>query len=92
MQMLIIYFFIIFGELINISFIFFNLFTGKDAAAEELERIKESRRCKICMDAEMEVVFLPCAHMATCSNCTVTIAVCPICRNEIKYTIKPIMS
>lgn len=60
--------------------------------AEELERIRESRTCKICMDAEMDVVFLPCTHMATCSKCAVTMEQCPICRLSIKYTIKPIFS
>ncbi|KAK7070951.1 hypothetical protein SK128_024227 [Halocaridina rubra] len=60
--------------------------------AEELERIRESRMCKICMDAEMSVVFLPCTHMAACSSCAVTMATCPICRMDIKYTIKPIFS
>nr|AHC55308.1 inhibitor of apoptosis protein [Palaemon carinicauda] len=60
--------------------------------AEELERIRESRICKICMDAEMDVVFLPCTHMATCSKCAVTMEQCPICRDGIKYTIKPIFS
>ena len=61
------------------------------AMAKELERIKESRSCKICMDAEIEIVFLPCGHMVTCSNCAVTMASCPICRNDIKYTVKPII-
>ena len=65
--------------------------TTKDLAAE-LERIRESRMCKVCMDAEMDVVYLPCSHMVTCASCAVSLAVCPICRMDIKYTIKPILS
>ena len=68
-----------------------SLLTGKEAALES-ERIKENRNCKICMDAETEVVFLPCSHMASCSSCAVTMAQCPICRADIKYTITPIIS
>lgn len=60
--------------------------------ADELERIRESRTCKICMDAETAIVFLPCSHMATCSSCAVAMTQCPICRVDIKYTIKPIFS
>lgn len=60
--------------------------------ADELERIRDSRMCKVCMDAEMDVVFLPCAHMITCANCAVALTQCPICRKDIKYTIKPIVS
>ena len=44
------------------------------------------------MDAEMDVVFLPCSHMVTCASCAVSIAACPICRMDIKYVIKPILS
>ncbi len=50
------------------------------------------RNCKICMDSEFEVIFLPCKHMVTCSKCAVTMMKCPICRNDIRYTIKPIIS
>lgn len=60
--------------------------------AEELERIRDIRMCKVCMDAEMDVVFLPCKHMVTCSLCALALAQCPICREDIKYTIKPILS
>ncbi|XP_076044930.1 baculoviral IAP repeat-containing protein 2-like isoform X1 [Oratosquilla oratoria] len=59
---------------------------------EELERLKESRMCKVCMDCEMDVVFLPCAHMVVCASCAVALTACPICRQDIKYTIKPIVS
>ncbi|XP_042203698.1 death-associated inhibitor of apoptosis 2-like isoform X2 [Homarus americanus] len=60
--------------------------------AEELERIRDIRMCKVCMDAEMDVVFLPCQHMVTCSSCALALAQCPICREDIKYSIKPILS
>ncbi|XP_042858053.1 death-associated inhibitor of apoptosis 2-like, partial [Penaeus japonicus] len=60
--------------------------------ADELERIRDIRMCKICMDTEMNVVFLPCAHMVTCVSCAVALTQCPICRKDIKYTIKPIVS
>lgn len=60
--------------------------------AAELEKIKDSRMCKVCMDAEMDMVFLPCSHMVTCSSCALALTQCPICRNDIKYAIKPILS
>ncbi|XP_069162546.1 uncharacterized protein [Procambarus clarkii] len=54
-----------------------------------LERICE---CKICMDAEIELVFIPCNHMVACSKCALALFICPICRTDIKYTIRPISS
>ncbi|KAK3866346.1 hypothetical protein Pcinc_028114 [Petrolisthes cinctipes] len=60
--------------------------------AEELERKRDLWMCKVCMDAEMEVVFLPCSHMVACSSCALALAQCPICRKDIKYSVKPILS
>ncbi|RXG68825.1 Baculoviral IAP repeat-containing protein 2 [Armadillidium vulgare] len=60
--------------------------------AMELQRIKENMMCKVCMDKEMDVVFLPCTHMVTCSSCAVALASCPICRRDIQYAFKPIIS
>jgi len=48
--------------------------------------------CKVCMDAEMNVVFLPCVHMVTCNSCAVALTKCPVCRRDIKHVIKPIIS
>ncbi|XP_063614085.1 LOW QUALITY PROTEIN: baculoviral IAP repeat-containing protein 7-like, partial [Penaeus indicus] len=52
---------------------------------EELERMRENRTCKVCMDSEITVVFLPCAHMVTCASCAVSLRQCPICRSDIRY-------
>lgn len=71
--------------------IIFFLQTAQDPAAE-LEKIRDSHMCKVCMDAEIDMVFLPCAHMVTCSTCALALTQCPICRNDIKYAIKPILS
>uniref|UniRef100_A0A0P4WDH8 RING-type domain-containing protein n=1 Tax=Scylla olivacea TaxID=85551 RepID=A0A0P4WDH8_SCYOL len=65
--------------------------TSQELAAE-LEKIRDSHMCKVCMDAEIDMVFLPCAHMVTCSSCALALSQCPICRNDIKYAIKPILS
>ena len=65
--------------------------SAEDLAAK-LEKIELSRMCKVCMDAEVDVVFLPCTHTVTCSSCALALTQCPICRSDIKYVIKPILS
>ena len=50
------------------------------------------RECKVCVDAEIEIVFLPCTHMITCPSCAAILNKCPICRGEIKHIVKPIWS
>lgn len=44
--------------------------------------------CKICLDAEVRVVFLPCAHLVSCNRCAARLHACPICRTRILRTIK----
>ena len=51
----------------------------------------DSKTCLICMDADINVVFLPCNHMIACGNCTSCISQCPICRKNIDYFIRPII-
>ncbi|KAK2587173.1 hypothetical protein KPH14_002922, partial [Odynerus spinipes] len=43
---------------------------------EENRRLKEARLCKICMDREVAVVFLPCGHLATCEHCAPSLTYC----------------
>jgi baculoviral IAP repeat-containing protein 2/3 len=40
--------------------------------------------CKICMDEEVGVVFLPCGHLLSCVMCAPAITNCPLCRREIQ--------
>ena len=58
----------------------------------EVDQISDNRLCKVCMDTELGVLFLPCAHMATCTSCALILQDCPICRCKIMHTIKPIVS
>ena len=44
---------------------------------------EEIRECKICMDAEINIVFLPCTHAIACSKCAMNMEHCPICRSHI---------
>jgi hypothetical protein len=39
--------------------------------------------CKICFDAEVDVILLPCAHLCICNQCAPCLTVCPICRTRI---------
>ncbi|CAH1131504.1 unnamed protein product [Ceutorhynchus assimilis] len=65
----------------------------KSVSLEEENRIlKEARQCKICMDAEVGIVFLPCGHLATCVNCAPNLEDCPVCRSVIKAAVRTFLS
>ena len=57
---------------------------------KETERsvVAELRLCKICMENEMEITFLPCGHLMSCVNCAPVLKNCPICRRPIKGSVR----
>lgn len=52
----------------------------------ENQQLRELLRCKICLDRQMEVTFLPCGHLVCCFVCAANIHKCPFCRKEISGT------
>jgi len=58
----------------------------------ENARLKEQRTCKICMDGEVGVVFLPCGHLCCCVNCAPALKDCPVCRTQIQGTVRTFLS
>jgi len=58
----------------------------------ENARLKEQRTCKICMDVEVGVVFLPCGHLCCCVNCAPALKDCPVCRTKIQGTVRTFLS
>ena len=55
---------------------------------EENNRLKEERLCKICVEREVGVVFIPCGHLATCLNCAPSFDKCPVCRTKITSAVR----
>jgi len=63
-----------------------------DSLELENARLKEQRTCKVCMDAEVGVVFLPCGHLICCVNCAPSLKDCAVCRTKIQGTVRTFMS
>lgn len=59
---------------------------------EEHTRLMEQRQCKVCMNKDMNIVFLPCGHLTCCDACAPSLRNCPICRTNIRGTIKTYLS
>ncbi|KFP44120.1 Baculoviral IAP repeat-containing protein 7-B [Chlamydotis macqueenii] len=75
--------------------LFFFLF-GKDESGmsteEQLRRLQEERMCKVCMDRDVSVVFVPCGHLVACGECASNLQLCPICRAVIRGSVRTFMS
>ncbi|XP_045499128.1 baculoviral IAP repeat-containing protein 7-B isoform X2 [Colias croceus] len=55
---------------------------------EENRQLKEARLCKVCMDSEVSMVFLPCGHLVSCAACSAALAACPLCRAAVKALVR----
>lgn len=54
------------------------------------QRKKEiNSACVVCLEEPKEVVFQPCWHQITCSNCAVRLNECPLCREIIAIRRRP---
>jgi len=58
---------------------------------KEVEILREARRCKICMEKEATIVFLPCAHLCSCANCAPVLPNCAVCRTPIQGMVRTFM-
>lgn len=66
---------------------------AKAASGQEANTsLKEALLCKICYDQNMSIVFLPCGHTLSCPSCAMALSTCPLCRNEIRATVKAFFS
>ncbi|NXQ02967.1 BIR7B protein, partial [Vidua macroura] len=76
-------------------FVLFSFF-GKDesqlSTEEQLRRLREERMCKVCMDRDVSVVFVPCGHLVACEECALNLRLCPICRAVIQGSVRAFMS
>ncbi|NXI67436.1 BIR7B protein, partial [Anseranas semipalmata] len=59
---------------------------------EQLRRLQEERMCKVCMDRDVSVVFVPCGHLVACRECALNLRLCPICRAVIQGSVRTFMS
>jgi hypothetical protein len=52
------------------------------------EEKEDENLCCICFEEEKNMVFSPCGHICTCSECSAIVNDCPICRKKIDQKIK----
>ena len=48
--------------------------------------------CKICLENEVGIVFLPCGHLCCCVQCAPAVQQCPVCRTPIRGNVRTYMT
>ena len=54
------------------------------SALSSAELQSEMKVCRICMDKDIDAIFLPCGHVYCCSQCAKLVRECPICRHKVE--------
>ncbi|NXD65098.1 BIR7B protein, partial [Eolophus roseicapillus] len=67
-------------------------FASQLSTEEQLRCLKEEKMCKVCLDKDVSVVFVPCGHLVTCRECALNLRLCPICRAVIQGSVRTYMS
>lgn len=67
---------------------FWKLFLYFSDLEKENKMLRDQKTCKVCLDKEVGMVFLPCGHLCCCVSCAPAVRKCPICRGEIKGTVR----
>ncbi len=55
---------------------------------DEIEQLQNKFLCVICLSKDKNALFLPCAHLAACLDCSLSLVNCPICRAKIQATVR----
>lgn len=53
-----------------------------------IKRVGNRYKCMKCLNAEVEVVFIPCLHMNCCQLCSEKMTNCLVCNQGIKSSLK----
>ena len=56
--------------------------------SSETQRESEMKSCRICMDHDIESMFLPCGHVCCCKKCAHSVTLCPICRSRVERIMR----
>ncbi|TRZ00968.1 hypothetical protein DNTS_021544 [Danionella cerebrum] len=59
-----------------------------DDPLSKLEELQREKLCKVCMDGDIGIVFIPCGHLVTCQKCSEALNKCPICCATITQKVK----
>ena len=58
---------------------------GSEKLEKFIQKIVDSKLCRVCMDNPVSAVFCPCGHYMTCYPCAIECKKCPLCRKQVAY-------
>ncbi|OWF43929.1 death-associated inhibitor of apoptosis 2-like [Mizuhopecten yessoensis] len=65
---------------------------SKSEILKENDSLRDQLTCKVCLEARVSIVFLPCGHLSCCGECAPALKNCPICRANIKGSVRTFLT
>ena len=77
-------------QLLNKSDTFVHFVEGdsEHSSSQMVKNATSQLTCKICWEAVVGIIFLPCSHLVCCVQCSAAMTQCPVCRTRVAGTIK----
>ena len=60
-----------------------NLMMGGGMSASTPEEDKNLDECMVCSDQKRDILFIPCGHITICSQCSVRVKKCLLCKEFV---------
>ncbi|XP_060588221.1 baculoviral IAP repeat-containing protein 7-A-like [Ruditapes philippinarum] len=54
----------------------------------DTDTLRHRLTCKVCLDKEICIVFLPCGHLVACEDCARNLQTCAVCRADIRESVR----
>ena len=61
---------------------------NRNSNSQMVKNATSQLTCKICWEAVVGIIFLPCSHLVCCVQCSAAMTQCPVCRTRVAGTIK----
>mgnify|MGYP001793578839 CR=1 FL=1 len=61
---------------------------SEHSSSQMVKNATSQLTCKICWEAVVGIIFLPCSHLVCCVQCSAAMTQCPVCRTGVAGTIK----
>ena len=58
----------------------------------ENRRLKALKRCRICREADISVMLMPCGHVVSCHGCASLLSRCTACQTAVQRTVTVYMN